>query len=153
MCRSFTYIALLSGLAIAVSSAGCGGGSDEETTATAVAARVPPKALSIQLSDFKMTPALNVAAAGKVTISAHNVGSVEHEMIVARVSGDPRTLPFKSGRVDEDGLGSRVLGEIAELEPGASGHKAFVLKPGTYVLFCNVPGHFKQGMFGRLSVR
>jgi uncharacterized cupredoxin-like copper-binding protein len=139
------------GLALAASGAGCGS-SDEQPTLSTAAVHLPPKALSIKLSDFKIAPALNVASAGRVTITAHNEGTVEHEMILARVD-DPRNLPAKGDRVDEDSLGSVVRGEVPELEPGASGTKTFNLTPGTYVLFCNVPGHFKRGMFGRLTVR
>jgi uncharacterized cupredoxin-like copper-binding protein len=152
MSRHLTHIPVVVGLALAVTSAGCGSSNDQPTSTTA-AVRVPPKALTIKLSDFKMTPALNVASAGRVTITARNVGTVEHEMILVRTDGDPRNLPAKADGVDEEGLGSRVLGEVPELEPGFAGTKTFNLEPGSYVLFCNVPGHFKQGMFGRLSVR
>jgi uncharacterized cupredoxin-like copper-binding protein len=151
MSRHPTYLPVLLGLALAASGAGCGS-TDEQPTSTTAAVRLPPKALSIKLSNFRMTPALNVAPAGRVTISARNVGTVEHELIVARVDSDSENLAAKGDRVDEDGLGARVLGEISELKPTAAGAKTFDLKPGNYILFCNLPGHFKLGMFGRLSV-
>ena len=46
----------------------------------------------------------------------------------------------------------RSLGEISDLAPGASGKLAVNLKPGSYLLICNQPGHYKAGMVARLSV-
>jgi uncharacterized cupredoxin-like copper-binding protein len=37
--------------------------------------------------------------------------------------------------------------------PGESAPHTFDLKPGTYVMVCNVPGHYDAGMYGTLTVR
>jgi uncharacterized cupredoxin-like copper-binding protein len=44
------------------------------------------------------------------------------------------------------------LGEISDLKPGARGTLALNLKPGTYLLLCNEPGHYKSGMSTTLLV-
>lgn len=92
--------------------------------------------------------------AGKVTFDVTN-GSTEtvHEMIVAPVPSDGRTLPFDASmdRVDEDAAGD--LGEVSELDPGQSGSLTLDLQPGRYVLFCNVPGHFDNGMWSIIDVK
>lgn len=44
------------------------------------------------------------------------------------------------------------LGEIADLKPGKTGKLTLNLKAGNYVLFCNQPGHYKDGMVAKLSV-
>jgi uncharacterized cupredoxin-like copper-binding protein len=152
MSRRLTILPVLMGLAAAASSGGCGG-SDGPSNATAGEVPAAPKAFNVRLSDFKINPALNVASAGKVTITARNAGKEEHEMIVVRAGAGAVNLPLKDGSVDEDILEPRVAGEISELEPRASGSKTFTLRPGNYILFCNVPGHYRQGMFARLSVR
>ena len=86
--------------------------------------------------------------AGKVTFDVKNMSKETiHEMIVAPISSRDVTLPYvaKENRVDEDAAGH--LGEVSELDPGQSGALTIDLKPGLYVLFCNVPGHFMAGMW------
>jgi uncharacterized cupredoxin-like copper-binding protein len=45
------------------------------------------------------------------------------------------------------------VGEVSETKAGASKTAAIELKPGQYVFVCNIPGHYKGGMFGRLTVQ
>jgi len=46
----------------------------------------------------------------------------------------------------------RRLGEIPDLAPGKTGTLTVDLKPGSYVLFCNQPGHYHDGMSTVLTV-
>jgi uncharacterized cupredoxin-like copper-binding protein len=43
-------------------------------------------------------------------------------------------------------------GMIEDMEPGASGRMTVKLTPGTYILFCNVPGHYAAGQHIRFTV-
>jgi uncharacterized cupredoxin-like copper-binding protein len=52
--------------------------------------------------------------------------------------------------VNEDAAGH--LGEVSELDPGQSGSLSMKLDPGTYMLFCNVPGHYMAGMWTTITV-
>jgi uncharacterized cupredoxin-like copper-binding protein len=58
-------------------------------------------------------------------------------------------VPAES-RVNEDAAGH--LGEVSELDPGQSGSLSMKLDPGTYMLFCNVPGHYMAGMWTTITV-
>jgi uncharacterized cupredoxin-like copper-binding protein len=91
--------------------------------------------------------------AGKVTFDVTNLSKdMVHEMIVAPLGKTPKPLPYKSEdeTVDEDAIGS--LGEVEERNPSESGTLTLDLKPGKYVLFCNVPGHYTAGMWTMLTV-
>ena len=61
-------------------------------------------------------------------------------------------LPYSEK--DSDVIERRVkkLGEISDLKPGASGTLTLPLRPGNYVLLCNQPGHYRQGMWTKLIV-
>jgi uncharacterized cupredoxin-like copper-binding protein len=91
--------------------------------------------------------------AGKVTFRAVNQSKDQvHELIVVRTEPGQMTLPYdeKKGEVTEKRI--HHLGEIADLKPGASGKMTLNLKPGSYLLICNQPGHYKGGMTTALSV-
>ena len=92
--------------------------------------------------------------AGKVTFEVTNISAeTQHEMLVSPVASRDATLPFNANenRVDEEASGD--LGEVSELDPGKSGALTLELKPGLYVLFCNIPGHFTAGMWKVIEVK
>lgn len=143
-------------LASAVVVAGCGGsdenGNGGRATAPTTTASPPAAsaALSIRMREFAFDPKDAVAKAGKVTLSTPNDGKVVHELVLIRTDTDPAKLPKKkNGRVDE----SKAVGEIADVEPGATKKVSFTLKPGKYAMVCALPGHYESGMYGSLTVR
>ena len=90
---------------------------------------------------------------GEVTFEAVNDSKdLIHEMVISPVADPAVALPFLMDemKVDEDAAGH--LGEVAELEPGKSGALTVTLKPGTYILYCNIPGHYMMGMWVLLTV-
>jgi len=62
----------------------------------------------------------------------------------------PIPVNATKNRIDESKLKS--LGEVSDLKPGASGKLNARLTPGTYLLFCNMKGHYEAGMQARLTV-
>ena len=97
------------------------------------------------------TPA--TVKAGEITLRATNDSeSLVHEMIVSPVPANGDALPYDetTARVKEEAAGH--LGEVSELDPGQSGALTLTLKPGKYVLFCNLPDHFALGMWTILTV-
>ena len=93
-------------------------------------------------------------AAGEVTFEVTNASKqMVHEMVISPVKDMNTPLPYdKAGnKVDEDTAGH--LGEVAELEPGKKGALKLTLKPGRYILYCNVPGHYALGMWALLTVK
>jgi uncharacterized cupredoxin-like copper-binding protein len=96
--------------------------------------------------------------AGEVTFDVTNAANstMQHEMIVAKLTSDeisnPDSLPYddNTGKVDESKI--KDLGEVSELDPGKTGTLTLDLKPGTYMLFCNMPGHYKSKMYTIIHV-
>lgn len=89
---------------------------------------------------------------GRVKLIAKNESQVlVHEVLVIHDTGKP--LPYDKNKdlVKENRIKS--LGEIHELKPGKTGSHTFDLKPGVYLLFCNQPDHYKQGMWAKLTVK
>lgn len=93
------------------------------------------------------------APAGIVTFHVTNSSKdTIHEMIVMYLADPTKPLPYIDAeqRVDEDKAGDK--GEVSELDPGATGSLTVALKPGKYILICNVPGHFASGMWTEFEV-
>jgi uncharacterized cupredoxin-like copper-binding protein len=122
--------------------------------ATGLVLDVEHPGLEVKMAMLKIEATPQVVAAGTVTFKVKNSsGAMIHEMVVARVA-DPESLPTydkATGRVDEEAVAS--LGEVPELEPGMSGSLSLELVPGTYILFCNLPGHYMAGMWSLIDVR
>jgi uncharacterized cupredoxin-like copper-binding protein len=92
--------------------------------------------------------------AGEVTFEVKNDSkAVVHEMIVRAIADATKPLAFdaKDNRVVEDKASD--LGEVAELDPGKSGKLVLTMKPGTYLLYCNVAGHYMTGMWATFTVK
>jgi uncharacterized cupredoxin-like copper-binding protein len=91
--------------------------------------------------------------AGKVTFHAINQSKdLVHELLVVRLKPGQTVLPYDDKKAEVVESRIRVLGEIDELQPGASGTMTIDLTPGSYILLCNQPGHHKAGMHTNLSV-
>jgi uncharacterized cupredoxin-like copper-binding protein len=91
--------------------------------------------------------------AGKVTFDVTNDSkAIVHEMILSPLPDGTTELPYlvDENRVDEEKADH--LGEVSELDPGKGGSLSVDLKPGTYIVYCNIPGHFVDGMWTELTV-
>src|SRR3954463_4825312 len=139
----FFALAVAGLVAFVLLSGGSSGGSKTKSAAAAA-----PGPVKVRLTDFKITPSASTVSAGKVTFSAVNAGKDEHEMVVVRTDKRPSQL-LKGSEASEAGS----VGEISETKPGAAKQVTLNLKPGHYVLLCNVPGHFKAGMYKNFIVK
>lgn len=83
---------------------------------------------NIELAEWQITGDLE-AAPGDLTITVTNAGTMVHNLVL---ENGPRSVDVNAG-------------ETATLE---AGH----LEPGTYTIFCDIPGHRGAGMEARLVV-
>jgi len=131
-------------------------------TLASIAQGATPQIVAITLQDASVDPSKSGMAirtdtanlkAGRVTFDAVNLSKdLVHEVLVVPALPEGKELPYdvKTNTVVEKRVHS--LGEISELKPGAHGKVTLNLKPGTYLLLCNQPGHYKSGMSTKLVV-
>jgi uncharacterized cupredoxin-like copper-binding protein len=110
--------------------------------ATSLAGADGAARVKVSLNEMKIVSTPNQVPAGKVTFTAKNTGTIEHEVVVVRrpQSGN---LPVRGYKASEHGLD---VGEIEGIMPGKSKSMTLTLKPGRYILICNIVGHYQLGM-------
>jgi uncharacterized cupredoxin-like copper-binding protein len=86
--------------------------------------------------------------AGTVVFEVRNEGAAPHEFVLLRTDTRAGGLRVTNGRAAEPGL----VGRTGKLAPGADGELEADLRPGRYVVLCNVPGHYEAGMRQALRV-
>jgi uncharacterized cupredoxin-like copper-binding protein len=90
---------------------------------------------------------------GSVTFNVTNKSQdMVHEFIVFKSDRPMDALPYNADEkeVNEDAI--EAHNEIEDIDPGKSGTLTVKLEPGSYILLCNKPGHFKAGMVHTLAV-
>jgi uncharacterized cupredoxin-like copper-binding protein len=91
--------------------------------------------------------------AGEVTFTAVNESQeFYHSLAIAPVADLSKELPYlvEDRMVDEEAAGT--IARMKELRPQTSGSATFDLQPGTYILYCNIAGHYVMGMWTLLKV-
>jgi uncharacterized cupredoxin-like copper-binding protein len=100
--------------------------------------------------DFSITLSPTSFAAGDVTFNVTNQGPSTHEFVIVKSDQDPGSFPVEDGEVPEDTLD--VVDEIEDIAPNTSQALTVSLDAGSYVVMCNQPDHYQQGMHTGLTV-
>ena len=129
-----TTLSLLALAALGLGGCGSSGSSDgaSSSTPSKPASSSPAQAVTATESEYKIHPSVATLKAGRVTIKVVNAGKYPHNLVVEGPGVSGTTTPNISG--------------------GAQGSLAVDLRPGTYQLYCSIPGHRAQGMEATLKV-
>jgi uncharacterized cupredoxin-like copper-binding protein len=120
------------------------GGAMMGGAAVGNAAPTGVRTIHVKLGEMWVRPDYTSVKAGRITFAAANTGQLEHELMIER-------MPLKMdapGRPNEEA----AQGMIEDMEPGDRGRMTLKLTPGSYVLFCNVAGHYAAGQHIRFTV-
>ena len=116
-----------------------GGGTTVETT----------------LSDYAIELSRTTVPSGSVTFEIRNVAEQEHEFVVFDTDLQAGNLPTTEdgNEVSEDAGGLTVVDEVEDIAGGEGATLTVDLTPGRYVAICNLPGHYKLGMYVGFTVQ
>ncbi|MEO8293731.1 MAG: sulfocyanin-like copper-binding protein [Actinomycetota bacterium] len=104
-------------------------------------------------ADFTITLDADTAPAGDVTFDIQNDAGQTHEFVVVKTDLAPDALPTDdAGDVDEKGDGITPVDEVEDITAGSSETLTVKLDAGSYVVICNLPSHYKQGMHAGFTV-
>jgi uncharacterized cupredoxin-like copper-binding protein len=134
----------------------CGGGNDnnKSTTAatTSTASTTGPTTVNASLGEYFIKLDSSVLPKGQVRFNVSNDGKIKHEFVVLRTNIAPGKLPLKKdGDANEEIAVSP--GEIPGIASGKKKTLDVILKPGKYVLLCNLPGHYKYSQYTGVTVK
>jgi uncharacterized cupredoxin-like copper-binding protein len=100
--------------------------------------------IAVTLKDFAIAPAVTTAPTGKVSFDITNDGPSVHEFEVLATDAEPDALPVDSGVAQTQE--SEIVDEVENIAPGTSAELSVDLDPGSYVIICNIAGHYGAGM-------
>jgi uncharacterized cupredoxin-like copper-binding protein len=156
MRKRWIGVAAVSGLLLVATA--CGGGNEPATPATSSptasgSATGGGQTVGVTEKDFAISTSPTSATAGPLTFDVQNEGPSTHEFVVFKTDLAPDALPTKAdGTVDEEGQGVKHIDEIEGIAAGDEATLDVDLEAGSYVLICNLPGHYKSGMHTGFSV-
>lgn len=107
---------------------------------------------TIGLTEWKVAVASSMKA-GPATFTISNNGTTQHELLIFKSELDAAAYPTNAaGDIVEEGAGITLVSDGANIDPAGSQSRTVDLKPGKYLFVCNLPAHFKQGMFTVVTV-
>ena len=106
------------------------------------------------LADYTITLDESTGTAGEITFDVTNDAEQTHEFVVLKTDIAEDALPTDdAGDVDEAGdPGIELVDEIEDIAAGDAPSLTVTLDAGSYVLICNLPGHYRQGMHSSFTV-
>jgi uncharacterized cupredoxin-like copper-binding protein len=110
--------------------------------------------VNVHEHDFKLTTDAPLVRAGYVTFHVTNTGPSTHEFIVARTNLAADALPLQKNdiTVNEDSSRIHEVDSLGEVRLGTTRDLTLKLPAGHYVMFCNLSGHYRGGMYSMLTV-
>jgi uncharacterized cupredoxin-like copper-binding protein len=128
-------------------SAAPSGGSPSPAANASAAPSASAATNTIDLTEWKVAVATTMTQ-GTSTFTISNLGTIPHELLVFKSDLEPSAYPVDAaGDIQEEGAGVTLLSDGDNIDPAGSQVRAIDLAPGTYLFVCNIPGHFKAGMF------
>lgn len=130
--------------------------TESSPVANSSSAKPSGNVTSIQVTEKDMEILLSSASApaGPIEFVTKNTGPSPHELLVVKTDLAIDQLPRKGSVLDEKAKSIEVIDEIEEedLPKGASKTLRVNLRPGKYLLICNIRGHFTAGMITPFTV-
>jgi hypothetical protein len=109
--------------------------------AAAVSARsaTPPARILVYAQEWSLWPSRPALPTGKVTVQLWNRGEDAHDLRIRRLNSHGVMVGSTQG--------------VSITQSGKLGQANWKLGPGTYEMYCSLPGHLMRGMHVRITVR
>jgi uncharacterized cupredoxin-like copper-binding protein len=152
--RSYRWLAAFSILAaLVLVPVACGGDDDDEGSEASSSGTTVTAALGqSDAGEYTITLDKESVPTGEVTFKIANEGELEHEFEIVKTDVAEGDLPVEAGKADVEAEGGEEVDEVEDLASGAEQDLTVDLEAGKYLLICNLPGHYEQGMVTAFTV-
>jgi len=167
--RAAVVFLAIAGLAVAATGCAAASGAPNFTyappapaqsasTAATTAPSASPAALAVAVSASAATSPTVDLTEWKVTVagtikSGKTDLTIANELLVFKSDRAPSAYPTDAaGNIKEEGAGVTLVSDGDNIDPAGTQTRSIDLAPGKYLFVCNIPGHFKQGMFTVVTV-
>ena len=106
--------------------------------------------VAVTIKDSSLTVEPATFAAGDIAFGIQNDGPSTHEFVVIRSDERPGELPVENGLIPEDQID--LVDEVEDIAPGTNTTLTVNLAVGSYVLVCNLSGHYEAGVYAGFTV-
>jgi len=141
-----SMLALIAVLAIVAAACSSDDEGGEGSTASTGTDTSTGAVVASTVKDFAIALTPTSEAAGEIKFEITNEGPSEHEFVVLKTDLAPDQLPVDGDAVSEETEGVVNAGEVEDIASGTTESLALTLDAGNYVVICNLPGHYTQGM-------
>ncbi len=111
-----------------------------------------PGAIVATETEYRISLSNEDVRSGHNAFRVMNGGARTHSLYVIQTSTPAEQLPLKGNVVDLSASGLTVVARIEQVPAGQTASLEADLPTGEYVLICNIPGHYQQGMHVTLNV-
>ncbi len=136
--RRTLAIGLAGAVAGCVAAAGVLAGTSRAELPSGGGAAHAPSRLLVYAQEWSLWPSRPSLHAGRVIVQLWNRGQDAHDLRIRRLRRGAMV-----GRAQAD----------AVTQSGKLSQAAWRLSPGTYELYCSMPGHLRKGMHTRITVK
>jgi uncharacterized cupredoxin-like copper-binding protein len=111
--------------------------------------------INVRMSDFSIEVSRHSVPAGTVDLHVTNDGPSTHEINVDLTRYAAAKIPLQADGLTaaEDARGLHRINSIEQVNLHRTDDLKVDLKPGRYVLWCNLEGHYLGGMHATFDVR
>ena len=106
--------------------------------------------VAVTIKDFSLAVEPGTFAPGDITFGIQNEGPSAHEFVIIRSDLEPGALPVDNGLIPEDQVD--LVDEAEDIAPATNTTLSVDLAVGSYVLVCNLPGHYEAGVYAGFTV-
>lgn len=129
------------------------GGSSMDTMDTLIPMGLAMPGAMMDMATMGITVDTVEIPSGEVTFRVINESQeFYHSVTISPVVDPSKELPYLTDKMMVNEAAAGTTARVKELRPRDAGQVTVDMQPGTYILYCNIAGHYVMGMWTLVTV-